>query len=51
MYRNIVDVMSDQRIMIDAGSLWRRDGQLMILEDQDQYITKSFSTDLFEIEE
>lgn len=51
MYRNVVDVMSDQRILVDAGSLWRREGQIMILVDDDQHITKMYSDDIFDLEE
>lgn len=50
MYRNTIDVLSKQKIMIDAGSLWKREGDLMILQDDDQYITAQFQEEYFEID-
>jgi len=41
-YRNYNDIVSLQGISVDAGSLWTRKGQLMILVDQDQYITHAY---------
>lgn len=50
MYRNTIDVLSIQKIMIDAGSLWKREGDLMILQDDDQYITAQFQEEYFEMD-
>ena len=48
-YRNIVSVVSLQGIEIDEGSLWTFDKNqnLLILVDDDEYITHKPSNDLF----
>ncbi|WP_322970348.1 hypothetical protein [Faecalibacter sp. LW9] len=49
-YRNVVSVVSLQGIEIDAGSLWTFDKNLnlLILVDEDEYITHKPSNDIFE---
>ncbi|WP_165571965.1 hypothetical protein [Chryseobacterium vrystaatense] len=47
-YRNIKEVLSYEGILVDAGSLWERKGDLMILVDEDQYVTTFYDKDLFE---
>ncbi|WP_267281620.1 hypothetical protein [Chryseobacterium luquanense] len=41
-YRNYNDLISMQGIPVDAGSLWRKQGQLMVLVDDDQYVTHAY---------
>lgn len=41
-YRNYNDLISLQGVPVDAGSLWRKQGQLMVLVDDDQYITHAY---------
>lgn len=49
MYRNYYDITSNEGVHIDAGSLWRRSGQLMILVDDDQYISfPYYETEFYE---
>lgn len=50
MYRNNVTIISIQGIEIDEGSLWKFDPKqnLLILVDDDEYITHKPSKDLFE---
>lgn len=47
-YRNEIDLISHEGIEVEAGSLWMKKGELMVLVDEDEYITtvyddKSFS--------
>lgn len=42
LYRNYNDLVSFEGIPVDAGSLWRKQGQLMVLVDDDQYATHAF---------
>ena len=39
MYRNKIDLTSIEGIEVDAGSLWQLKGNLLVLEDDDQYVT------------
>jgi hypothetical protein len=39
--------MSDQGVEIDAGSLWIRDDDQMILDDEDQHITADYDPEEF----
>lgn len=40
-YRNTVEIVSDQGDLIDKGHLWEKKGELMVLVDDDRYITHS----------
>lgn len=42
-YRNNIDLLAQNGEFVDEGSLWRRDGELMILEDDDRYVTFPYS--------
>lgn len=51
MYRNTVEIISlDQGITIEIGFLWKREGELMILVDDDQYVTTQFDVKKFNLE-
>ncbi|WP_274095775.1 hypothetical protein [Riemerella anatipestifer] len=48
-YRNTTDIILPNKEVIDAGSLFRRENNIMVLVDEDHYITvpwdeKSFIT-------
>ena len=53
-YRNITDIISDQNIEIEAGSLWvytwsiEESDRKMILEDDDQHITVEYVAEAFQ---
>lgn len=49
-YRNITDIISDQNIEIEAGSLWKLDEDTFILTlvDDDQHITAKHVTEVFQ---
>lgn len=49
-YRNKIDVISIQGIHVDAMSLWYRNGELMILEDEDVYVTLAYDITIFNLE-
>lgn len=51
MYRNSVDILSNECIMIDAGSLWAKFGDELVLVDDDQDITSPLTSDFYEVEE
>lgn len=42
-FRNIAEVMS-----IEPGALWRREGSMMILDDEDQFVKAYYNTTDFE---
>ena len=48
-YRNITDIISDQNIEIEAGSLWKLDVETFILTlvDDDQHITAKHAVEVF----
>ena len=48
-YRNITDIVTDQGVEVDAGSLWVKDSgsKKMILKDDDQQITADCLADVF----
>lgn len=46
-YRNKIDITSDQGVEIEAGSLWIRDEDQMILDDDDQHITADYNPEEF----
>jgi hypothetical protein len=45
MYRNKTDLVSIEGIEVDAGSLWQLKGSLLVLEDEDQYVTHLLTAD------
>jgi len=51
LYSNKVDVISNERIRIDAGSLWKLRQQTLILIDDDHQVTHKLNLDIFEIVE
>ncbi|WP_407402213.1 hypothetical protein [Chryseobacterium sp.] len=46
-YRNEIDIISYESVHVDAGSLWKKKGDLMILVDGDQYVTFPFDENKF----
>lgn len=48
-YRNTRDITSIEGIEVDNGSLWRLDESqnLLVLEDEDQYVSHKFSAEDF----
>lgn len=50
MYRNSIDVISIEGIPVDAGSLWKLQNNLLILEDDDQYATHLLTVEFVEQE-
>lgn len=51
MYRNTWKVTTFQKVEIERNALWKKEGDLMILVDDDQYITTPYSKFIFEKEE
>ena len=50
-YRNTVEIISlEQGITIEVGFLWIRIGELMILVDDDQYVTAPYDIKKFNLE-
>lgn len=46
-YRNKINVISYEGIEVEVESLWIRKGELMVLVDDDQYITYPYSETKF----
>ncbi len=46
-YRNKINVISYEGIEVEVESLWKRKGELMVLVDDDQYITYPYSETKF----
>ncbi len=46
-YRNKINLISYEGIEVDVESLWIRKGELMVLIDDDQYVTAPFSETKF----
>ncbi|QQY83370.1 hypothetical protein JJL45_05110 [Tamlana sp. s12] len=38
-YRNSIDVFSSEGVFVDEGSLWKKENDLFVLVDDDQYVT------------
>lgn len=38
-YRNTKELSSNEGVLVDQGSLWQADGNLMVLVDDDQYLS------------
>lgn len=50
-YRNKVTITSlSQGVEIEPGFLWKRDGEMMILVDDDQYVTTQYDVTKFNLE-
>lgn len=47
MYRNSVDLVSIEGIKVDAGSLWQLKDGLMVLVDDDQYVTHAHTEQFY----
>lgn len=47
MYRNKIDIISYEGILVEAQSLWRKHGELMILEDEDQFASAPYDENKF----
>ncbi|MFD2824816.1 hypothetical protein ACFS5M_14125 [Lacinutrix iliipiscaria] len=45
MYRNSIDVISIEGIHVDEGSLWKLQDNLLVLEDDDQFVTHDLTKD------
>lgn len=46
-YRNNITILSYQGVEVDVASLWLRNGELMVLVDDDQYVTYPYSEEKF----
>lgn len=46
-YRNKLDMISYENVHVDAESLWEKKGDLMVLVDDDQYVTFPFDENKF----
>ena len=46
-YRNEIDLISHEGVEVDAGSLWLKKGELMILVDEDEYVTTAYDENIF----
>ncbi|MGV8914383.1 MAG: hypothetical protein ACOH1X_02930 [Kaistella sp.] len=46
-FRNKIALISYEGIAVDAASLWIRRGELMVLVDEDQYVTCPYSEKKF----
>ncbi len=47
MYRNKQALISNEGVEVDSESLWIKKGELMILVDDDQYITYPYYINAF----
>lgn len=49
MYRNNQNVVSNEGIVVDEGALWKWDPvhKVLVLEDDDQYVTLEYKKELF----
>lgn len=48
LYRNRIEIISNEQITVDAGSLWKCKDQTLILIDDDQNVTYNLNFDTFE---
>jgi len=51
LYRNTKELLTDDNITIDQGSLWKANDKELILIDNDNYVTAKLNKLLFEIVE
>lgn len=49
-YRNKIDIISIEKIQVDAGSLWELKGNLLVLEDEDQYVSCKLSDNFIKLQ-
>lgn len=49
-YRNTTEIVSLEGVTIESGFLWERQGELMVLVDEDQHITSSYDIKKFNLE-
>ena len=46
-FRNIEDVELPNGDFVEAGSLWRREGDTMMLVDEDRYVEQAYDEEKF----
>lgn len=51
LYRNRVEVVSNEQVRVDPGSLWKLKQKTLTLIDDDQHITHTLNLEVFEIAE
>lgn len=51
LYRNRVEVVSNENITVDPGCLWKLNNKILTLVDDDQYVTHQLDLNIFEIAE
>lgn len=51
-FRNVLSITSNEGIEIDAGALWllNQDTGMLVLVDEDEYITSPITADFVEVE-
>lgn len=49
-YRNTLEIVSLEGVTIETGFLWERKGELMVLVDEDQYVTSFYDIKKFNLE-
>ena len=49
-FRNIEDIELPNGDFVEAGSLWRREGDIMILVDEDRYVEQAYDEEKFTVE-
>ena len=49
-FRNIEDIELPNGDFVEAGSLWRREGDTMIFVDEDRYIEQAYDEEKFTVE-
>lgn len=51
LYRNREEVLSNEKVRVEPGSLWKCRKQTLILIDDDRQVTHKLNLDIFEIAE
>lgn len=51
MYRNVVDIFTPTGDCVEAGSLFERQGDTMVLVDEDRYVAVPYDNLLFSLVE
>ncbi len=46
-FRNTKIIISHEGVEVDAGSLWEKRGELMILVDEDQFVSSPYDERIF----
>ena len=49
-FRNIEDIELPNGDFVEAGSLWRREGDTMMLVDEDRYVEQAYDEEKFTVE-